>query len=243
NLHYYGAAFDLLCAVGKRLSPLPAYDTRHLLNAAVALVGVLGCWFVARELGTARTAFLAAALLLLTPRWWGHGFNNPKDIPFAVGYVWSIYALLRVRPTLPRVPLRLALGAGVAIGMTLAVRSGGLILFGYLGLLMLASLPSLRPGLPHIQRLAWSFVAILVPAWLVMLAFWPWLWSRPLTGPFESLLVMANHMWVGRVLFAGQTFASTEIPRAYEIQWLWITLPEIFLLGLLLSLGHLKEEG
>ena len=83
DLYYYGAAFDLLCAVGKRLLPLDVYDSRHLLNALVALAGALGCWFLAREIGTARTAFLATLLLLLTPRFWGHGFNNPKDIPFA----------------------------------------------------------------------------------------------------------------------------------------------------------------
>jgi hypothetical protein len=56
DLYYYGAAFDLLCSVGARLSPLALYDTRHLLNALVALVGVAGCWFLARELGGARTA-------------------------------------------------------------------------------------------------------------------------------------------------------------------------------------------
>ena len=105
DLYYYGAAFDLLCAVGKRLLPLDVYDSRHLLNALVALAGALGCWFLAREIGTARTAFLATLLLLLTPRFWGHGFNNPKDIPFAAGYVWSIYFLVRVMSTVPRVPV------------------------------------------------------------------------------------------------------------------------------------------
>ena len=141
DLYYYGAAFDLMCAVGQRLSPFAVYDTRHLLNAFVALVGVLGSWFLARELGTARTAFLAALLLLLTPRFWGHGFNNPKDIPFAAGYVWSIYFLVRVMPTLPRVPIRLALATGLAIGMTLAIPCRG----------------------PHALRLSWPLDARVVP--------------------------------------------------------------------------------
>ena len=175
DLYYYGAAFDLMCAVGQRLLPFGVYDTRHLLNALVALVGVLGCWFLARELGTTRTAFLAALLLLLTPRFWGHGFNNPKDIPFAAGYVWSIYVLVRVMSTLPRVPLRLALWTGFAIGMTLAIRVGGLMLFGYLGLVMLASFwvgRSFRPTWERVKGLAVSFVTIGAPAWAVMLLFW-----------------------------------------------------------------------
>ena len=29
-------------------------------------------------------------------------FNNPKDIPFAVGMVWALYYLVRLVPELPR---------------------------------------------------------------------------------------------------------------------------------------------
>jgi len=243
DLYYYGAAFDLLCAVGKRLLPLDVYDSRHLLNALVALSGALGCWFLAREIGTARTAFLAALLLLLTPRYWGHGFNNPKDIPFAAGYVWSIYFLVRVMATLPRVPLRLALATGLAIGMTLAIRVGGLMLFGYLGLVMLVSFPSFRPTRDQVEGLAKSFATIAATAWAVMLSFWPWAQSRPLTAPFEAFEVMSHFTWRGTVLFAGQEIHATQIPRLYEAQWLLITLPEILLLGILLSLWYLPRAG
>lgn len=240
NLYYYGGLFDLLCAAGARLSPLELYDTRHLLNALVALVGVLGCWFLAREIGTTRTAFLAALLLLLTPRWWGHGFNNPKDIPFAAGYVWSVYYIVRLMPMLPRVPWRLALAAGLAIGMTLAIRVGGLVLFGYLGLAMLVAT---RPTRENLKALALSFGKIALPAWLVMLSFWPWALRRPLKAPFEALQVMSNFTWRGTVLFAGKETGASEIPSRYEAQWLLITLPEILLLGLALALWYLPRQG
>ena len=210
DLQYYGAAFDLMCAVGTRLSPLALYDTRHLLNAFVALVGVLGCWFLARELGGVRTAFIAALLLMLTPRWWGHGFNNPKDIPFAVGYVWSTYGLVRLLPVLPRVPNSLALKTGLAIGMTLAIRVGGLMLFGYLGLVMLLSFPK---KLADVKALSLGAAKIVATGWLVMLAFWPWAQTRPLSAPFEAFEVMSNFTWRGTVLFAGSEIHSTQISR------------------------------
>lgn len=240
DLYYYGAVFDLVCAVATRLSPLPLYDTRHLLNALVALGGILGCWFLARELGGARTAFVAAALLLLTPRWWGHGFNNPKDIPFAAGYVWSMFCLVRLMPSLPQVPMRLALATGLAIGMTLAIRVGGLLLLGYLGLAMLLSFPR---ALDDLKSLTLGFAKIAVVAWMVMLAFWPWAQSRPLTGPFEAFQVMSSFTWRGTVLFAGSEVHSTEIPPSYVSHWLAITLPEIVLVGLALSLWAGLGEG
>lgn len=240
DLYYYGAAFDLLCAIATRMSPLPTYDTRHLLNALVALAGVVGCWLLARELGGPRTALVAAALLVLTPRWWGHSFNNPKDIPFAAGYVWSMFCLVRLVPVLPRVPPRLALATGLAIGMTLGIRVGGLLLLGYLGLAMLLSFPK---SVEEFKSLALGYAKIAGVAWIVMLAFWPWAQSRPLTAPFEAFQVMSNFTWRGTVLFAGDHIHSTEIPASYLPHWLVITLPEIVLVGLALALWAAFGEG
>ena len=240
DLQYYGAAFDLLCAVGTRLSPLALYDTRHLLNAFVALVGALGCWFLAREIGGTRTALIAVIVLMLTPRWWGHGFNNPKDIPFAAGYVWSMVGLVRLLPVLPRVPNRLALATGLAIGMTLAIRVGGLMLFGYLGMAMLLSFPK---TLADVRALAIAAAKIVATAWLVMLAFWPWAQTRPLLAPFEAFEIMSNFTWRGTVLFAGSEIHATQIPASYLSRWLLITLPEIVLVGLALALVVALWEG
>ena len=63
-------------------------------------------------------------------------FNNPKDIPFAAGGVWALYYLVLIIPTLPRPRWQLVLKLGLACGLTLGVRVGGLLLLAYLGLLL-----------------------------------------------------------------------------------------------------------
>src|SRR5256714_2833853 len=136
NLYNYGAAFDMIAAALNKFSPLGVYETRHLLNGFVGLVGLLGCWKLGRVLGGARTGFIALLFLLLTPNYYGQMFNNPKDIPFAVGIIWSTYYMVRIAPTLPRPPLGLTVKLGAAIGMTMGVRIGGLLLMCYLGLLL-----------------------------------------------------------------------------------------------------------
>ena len=65
-------------------------------------------------------------------------FNNPKDIPFAVGMVWALYYIVRIVPELPRPRWSLVVKLGLACGLALGVRVGGLLLFGYLGLLLLS---------------------------------------------------------------------------------------------------------
>src|SRR3977135_369751 len=136
NLYNYGAAFDMIAAALNKFSPLGVYETRHLLNGFVGLVGLAGCWKLGRVLGGSRAGFLALLFLLLTPNYYGQMFNNPKDIPFAVGGVWATYYMVRILPSLPRPPLRLLVKAGRGVGLALGVRVGGLLFGCYLGLLL-----------------------------------------------------------------------------------------------------------
>src|SRR5947208_11764535 len=62
NLYNYGAAFDLIAAALNKFSPLGVYETRHLLNGLVGLVGLAGCWKLGRALGGPRAGFLALLL-------------------------------------------------------------------------------------------------------------------------------------------------------------------------------------
>src|SRR5271167_557461 len=136
DLYNYGAVFDATAAALNRVSPIGTYETRHLLNALVGVLGLVGCCKLGRAVGGARVGFVATLLLLLTPNYYGQMFNNPKDIPFAVGVVWTTYYMMRITPMLPRPPFPLLVKAGMATGMTMGVRVGGLLLICYLGLLL-----------------------------------------------------------------------------------------------------------
>ena len=62
---------------------------------------------------------LSFLLLALTPSWFGHLFINPKDIPFAAGYVWSLYFLVRCLESVPMVPWCRSVALSIALGLTL----------------------------------------------------------------------------------------------------------------------------
>src|SRR5215831_21312110 len=91
DLYNYGAMFDTFAAALNRVSPIGTYETRHLLNALVGILGLVGCCKLGCAMGGARVGFFAALFLLLTPNYYGQMFNNPKDVPFAVGVVWATY--------------------------------------------------------------------------------------------------------------------------------------------------------
>ncbi len=95
----FGALFDGSAALIYKLFPGNDFEIRHLLNALVGFAGVVGVYLLARSISGSSLVGLGAALfLILSPRYYGHTFNNPKDIPFAVFYLFSIFAIIRCIP-------------------------------------------------------------------------------------------------------------------------------------------------
>src|SRR5690348_7917295 len=79
DLYNYGAVFDMVAAALNRVSPIGVYETRHLLNGLVGILGVIGCWKLGGAVAGPRAGFIAILLLISTPNYYGQMFNNPKD--------------------------------------------------------------------------------------------------------------------------------------------------------------------
>jgi hypothetical protein len=241
NLYNYGAAFDLMAAIVNEVSPFGTYETRHLLNGLIGLVGLAGTWKLGKALGGPRAGFLAAAFLLLNPTWYGHSFNNPKDIPFAVAVVWATYYMVRMTPRLPAPPLALALKFGAAAGLGLGVRVGGLLLFCYLGLLLtlwvgwrLAEHRDLRAFVADAWRCFWRvLLPAIAVAYPVMLLCWPWAQLAPIDNPLRALDFFTHETFPFKTIFWGRYFPATDLPWTYLPVHLVLKTPE-FQLGLLL---------
>jgi hypothetical protein len=237
DMYNYGAVFDLTAAIVNRVSPLGVFETRHLLNGIVGIIGLVGCWKLGRRLAGPRAGFVAALLLLLIPNYYGQMFNNPKDIPFAAGCIWTIYYLVRVVPFLPRPPWRLVIKLGAAIGLAMAVRVGGLMLLCYLGLLLCLfgvwqAIAARR--LSVLIGIGWTslwrvFVPVLCIAYPLMLVFWPWAQSDPIHHPLQALAVFSKEIFWAKILFDGQLISASNLPWDYLPVFISLALPELVL--------------
>jgi hypothetical protein len=238
NLYNYGAAFDLLAAILNRVSPVGIYETRHFLNGLIGLVGLLGAWKLGKALGGPRVGFIATLLLLLNPAWYGHSFNNPKDIPFGVAVLWATYYMVRITPRLPSSPLPLAMKFGAAAGLALGVRVGGLLLFCYLGLLLalwtawrLAEHRDWRVLLADCWSCFWRVLApAILVAYPVMLVCWPWAQLHPIDNPLRALSFFTHETFPFKTIFWGEYFPATDLPWTYLPVHIILKLPELHLL-------------
>ena len=81
--HLYGGLFVVVAVALQRQLDAEPYRVRHGWNACVGWLGIVFCGLLASRTGGPRAAALAMLLLSVTPPYWGHAMNNPKDVPFA----------------------------------------------------------------------------------------------------------------------------------------------------------------
>jgi hypothetical protein len=208
-----------------------------------ALFGIFGTYRLGRLVDTRRAGFLSALFLLATPEFYGHSFNNPKDIPFAVLSVWALLATLTGTRQL-RVRWHHVLWTGIALGLLLAVRAGGIFHFGYLWLAWVASLTfwhwnartESRALIRGAARLATQLCFTMVVAWVIMLAFWPYGQVNPIENPIRAIAAAARFPWNHPVRFEGSDIVAMELPRTYLPVQVVIRLPEFLIFALVCGL-------
>jgi hypothetical protein len=247
--YLYGGGFDVLGSLFRRLlRGMDIYRAIHLFGAYIGLLGIVGTWKLGRLLGGSRAGFLCALLLTLTPVYYGHMFNNPKDLPFAVGYVWGLYYICGLILAFPRIPRKLALCAAFTLGLACSVRIGGLLLICYFGLAIVLWCihrgwiqRSGEVGYRYFRHLTLRATAIVAGAWFVMLLSWPWAQLDPLKRPLAALTRMSEFIDHRREMpFAGRWISNLDVPRDYLLHYFGLKLPELVIL---LFLGALVAGG
>ena len=197
--HTYGGGYNLTAALFSNLVPHKRITSNHLFTALLGLLGLMGTWRLGRLLGGAAGGLLALLLLATLPAYYGQMFNNPKDLPFAVGYVWVLYYLCRLIQAGPRAPPGLWVALSVAIGLGMSVRIGGLLGIAYLAMIMGLQWLAfclrerrVKPALKLLGGLTLRGVFVTLTAWILMILPWPAAHHAPFTLPFKALSRFSN---------------------------------------------------
>jgi 4-amino-4-deoxy-L-arabinose transferase-like glycosyltransferase len=239
---FYGGLFDVTAVSLQQVLPVDRYRVRHALNAVFGWLGVVACAALGARFGGPWMAALAALFAVTAPRYFGHSMNNPKDIPFAALAAWSLFAISGIRLTYPYLSFRLAALAGLAIGLSLSVRPGGVLFLMYAaGALLFAVIWNRESDVRRLRTTACAFVLLAFVATTVPMPFWPWLQLRPYVGLIDAVRGVSNYGWDGVMLFKGREIRATSLPWNYVAVWLLYTTPPVVLAGALLSLGRARD--
>ncbi|MCB0518883.1 MAG: tetratricopeptide repeat protein [Lewinellaceae bacterium] len=252
NMQYYGGFFDIVTgftnkALGLTVKDAAYHDVRHVFNAVFGFVAMLFTALFAREIGGWRAGILTLAFMFLSPRFLGHSLMNPKDIPFAAGYIIAIYYMSLLFKSLPKFHWKLALGVALGMALAIATRAGGLILVGIFGLfagldfLMKNGIGGLFKDIKQVGAYAASVLGISLAGFLIAILFWPYAMQDPIGHPLEALGEFSKLGVKIRVLFGGENLMSDDTPWHYALQWIWRTIPLFTLFGFLGAIVLLKK--
>ena len=237
-LKYYGQSYDNFATlVSDIFSIEDIFTLRHILNAIAGWLIVLFTWLTAKYLSNKRTAMIAVVLLLLSPRFIGHSFNNLKDIPFALGFIASLYFLLKYLSAMKSSPFRYKLGLIAAIAFTISIRPGGLLLYAYMWMFAAIRYWQLyRFSFKEIIPEAIPLLYITFTSYFAGLLFWPYALENPIWHPIQSSIVMTDYYVTIRQLFEGTFYWSDQLPWYYLMKYIFITIPVVVILGIVLGI-------
>ncbi len=242
-LKYYGQSFDNIATLISEIFNVDdIFTLRHILNAFAAWLTLLFTFLTARELSNRKTAIFAVILLLLSPRFIGHSFNNLKDIPFALGFIASLYFILKYLKNLRNSPNIVKAGLITVIAFTLSIRPAGVLIIIYLWMSVLIRILQLgKFNLKEMWQEAIPLFFISLTGYFAGLLFWPYAMENPLWHPIQSTIVMTDYYITIRQLFEGTLYWSDQLPWYYLIKYIVITIPIAVIMGTAISLFHFKK--
>lgn len=245
-MHLYGASFDTFTTLLIRWFEIQeVMDFRHLINSIFGFLCIFFGALIVRRVtgGSWKYAWITLVLLFFTPRLLGESFNNPKDIPFAAGFVIATYYMLKAFGNLRVIRLSSLIGLALGVALGISIRIGGLLSIAIF--VMYAGLEYIQMiGLKEFFGFRWKgFTKILIPvvgvglaSYLLGVFLWPYGWEAPFDNPIKALKSFSNYAGSIRQLFEGKLFDSDMLPSYYLIKYVFITTPIAAVLGMVLNL-------
>ncbi|NEP72214.1 MAG: hypothetical protein F6K25_08925 [Okeania sp. SIO2G4] len=241
-----------LSAVDSEILVLDRFLTKHVFTFCVSLISYLSVAGGITLLYGKKWAWLAPLMLALFPRFWGHSFFNPRDIPFAALFSLCIYLgayiveEIKQNSNSPfflgiqRTSIR-AIGYGILVGLLSGIRTGGFMMLGFVGLVSLILIPRNNIG-KFLKFYLVNYVLMTVSWAIALFCVTPSSWSNPFRWFWDAISYFSQHEWPGSVLFKGEFIKGSELPWDYLPTWFLITTPSIFLFYFLLGLIGLTRK-
>ena len=247
NLKYYGQSYDNIVTILTRWFGIDdVYGFRNIMSSLAGWVVILLTALFAVWLSGYKQGILVIILFALSPTFLGHARNNLKDIPFALGYISSIYFMLRFLSSERRVTLKVIAMLTLSMAFTMSIRAGGLIVICYLFLFtflhfLIVFINERTIVIRDIwNRAAW-ITGISVAAWILSILLWPFALQAPIKNVLESYQVMAHFPDTFRQIFEGRVEWSDFMPWYYLPKSMLITIPLIVISGLVIFIFSFRN--
>jgi len=231
GMNGFGGFFDLLTNfLHQFFGSVDAYEFKNLINSIFGFLLFLFCGLLGKELGGWKVGLVTLLFVTLSPVIFGYSMNNPKDIPAAAFYMFSLFHIIKLLKELPKFTLVRSFLLVLNISLLINIRVIGLMVIGYVFLAVFVwwLLQNYRSNFKNvIVKSTWVLVgktiAVGVVAYLSASVFWPYAHTNPITVPIEVLFKMGElGVFENLQLFEGNWQSSFKAPWYFAIKNLFI---------------------
>ena len=243
EMNPYGMWYETIIVGICKAGHIENYQTaRHICNSLMGFIAILFAALLAKNLGGWRAGFFVLLLFAFSPRFIGHSFNNPKDVPFAAMFMLSLYLIYKLIQDYPKPTIKHTLLTAISIGLTIGIRIGGLLLYAYLGFFvalyyLVINKPSTyftKQNISIVGKYMVSFVSIIFLAFGLAILTWPYLLEAPIDHTMETFKTMSQYSTSIRQLFEGSLQWSDVLPWYYTPKYIFMTIPIAVIIGMIL---------
>ena len=127
NNRYYPGLYDtilyfLLKSFNNFIDTKYTIEVRHAVNWFFSFIGIVGLFLVNKKIFNKEIAILSCILTLLSPFFFGHMGNNPKDPIIFTSLIWSIYFFINYLENLEGSRLKNLILMSITIGFGASIR-------------------------------------------------------------------------------------------------------------------------
>ena len=247
HLKYYGQSYDNLVTILIHWFGIEdIYRFRHIMSALAGWTVILLTALFAAWLSGYRTAIAVLLLFSVSPAFVGHAMNNLKDIPFALGYIASVFFSLKFLFTEKKRRLSDVLLLVLSIAAALSIRAGGLLLLCYLFTFFVLKFAIDKiyrksPAANGYGKIMIILVLVSGAAFFLSILLWPYALQHPVRNFYESYRVMTHFPSTFRQIFEGQMIWSDFMPWYFIPESMAITIPLIVFAGILCFILFIKK--
>jgi hypothetical protein len=252
HLEFYGQSFDVLVTYFSIILKIDdIYRFRHLMSAIAGWLTIMVTALFAVWLKDHGAGIIVLLLFAISPVFMGHSLNNLKDVPFAFSYISATFLTVRLFFDDNTFRFSRIIFLILAIGLSISIRAGGLLLICYLFLFYILSAihklkrdGGINPGIASREITILVFVSL--SAYAVSILPWPFALANPVKNVLASLKLMTHFPDTFRQLFEGKTEWSDFMPWYYLPKSMVITIPVIVFAGLAASFfysGRMNPPG
>ena len=225
---YYGVIFDLPAALLEVLlkidDPQDYFHFRHFFNFIFFFTSSIFFFkLLQNRFSNYNISLIGTLFFILSPRIYGNGFFNNKDIIFLSLLTIALYYCFKSIEKLSYKNLTIF---AIFTALCTAQRILGIFLPTFFIIIYLLSILSNKKRLKNFQKIIFYIFCYI----LFLTIFWPVLWDDPVGKFYQAFQYFSHHNLQIQLLFNGNYVHSKLLPYDYIFTWIIISTPTLYLI-------------